>query len=267
MYTDTEGIVLRQTKTLDGRRMITLLSPKYGKIGAGTSITEKGKGKTALALRPFTYGRYELFKSRDSFSINGAETKKSFYRIGEDVEKYMAAVYALELTEKVTQENQNSQGIFNLLLDFLQTIEKRKAKFETPLLSYQTNILKLTGTFPRLSECVICGNPVDESAENVGFSVPEGGVVCESCMKGANCTGNSDKDGLIYRIDSIIIRVLKYFSTHSIAALEKLALEEKIEKRLGSMIRDYLSYHLDVGDLKSEGFFREVKYGDYIRKD
>ncbi len=247
--------------------MITLLSPKYGKIGAGTSITEKGKGKTALALRPFTYGSYELFKSRDSYSINGAETKKNFYRIGEDVEKYMAAAYVLELTEKVTQENQKAQGIFNLLLDFLQTVEKRKSNFETLILAYQTNILKLTGTFPALSDCANCGKKIDDSVENILFSVKDGGIICENCSCFENNNDNSVKDALIYRIDSSIIKVLKYFSTHSIAALEKLALDEKIEKKLSSLIREYISYHLDVGDLKSEGFFREVKYGDYIRKD
>ena len=95
MYTDTEAVVLRQTKTLNGRRMITIFSQKYGKIGAGTSISEKGKNKSALALRPFCYGRYELFKGRETFNIQGAEVIESFYSLGEDVDKYFAASYAL----------------------------------------------------------------------------------------------------------------------------------------------------------------------------
>ncbi|MDD2217931.1 MAG: recombination protein O N-terminal domain-containing protein, partial [Eubacteriales bacterium] len=55
---------MKQTKATNGRRMIVLFSKKYGKISAGTGITEKGKGKSALAMRPFTFGRYELYKSR-----------------------------------------------------------------------------------------------------------------------------------------------------------------------------------------------------------
>ena len=62
MYTETEGIVLRQTKTVNGRRIILLFSEKYGKSAAGTSIKETGKKKSSLALRPFAYGRYELYK-------------------------------------------------------------------------------------------------------------------------------------------------------------------------------------------------------------
>ena len=88
MLTDTEGIVLRQIKTSYNRRMILLFSRRYGKISAGTSIGEKGRSKSALALRPFTYGRYELFKGRDSYNINSADVIKSFYGIGEDIDKY-----------------------------------------------------------------------------------------------------------------------------------------------------------------------------------
>ena len=93
MLTDTEGIVLRQIKTSYNRRMILLFSKKYGKISAGTSIQEKGRGKSSLALRPFTYGRYELFKNRDSYNINSADVLKSYYAIGEDVDKYMNAMF------------------------------------------------------------------------------------------------------------------------------------------------------------------------------
>ena len=48
MYTETEGINLRQTKTLNGSRMITLFSKNYGKIGAGTSLSERGKNRSSL---------------------------------------------------------------------------------------------------------------------------------------------------------------------------------------------------------------------------
>ena len=82
MLTDTEGIVLRQVKTSYGRRMVLLFSKKYGKISAGTSIAEKGRNRSSLALRPFTYGRYEMFKNRESYNINSADVIRSYYGIG-----------------------------------------------------------------------------------------------------------------------------------------------------------------------------------------
>ena len=72
MVTDTEGIVLRQTKALGGRRMITLFSKKYGKISVGTSLNEGGRNKTALAVKAFAYGKYELFV-RDGYEPQNAD--------------------------------------------------------------------------------------------------------------------------------------------------------------------------------------------------
>ncbi|MBR0481572.1 MAG: DNA repair protein RecO [Firmicutes bacterium] len=145
MYTETEGIILKQIKTTGGRRMILLLTEKYGMISAGTSIPEKGRNKSSLALRPFTMGRYELYKGRDSFSINGAETVKSFYSIGEDIDKYMAASYVLELTEKMVPEDEASPRMYELLKSFLELIADRKTEFDTPVIAYQIKALAASG--------------------------------------------------------------------------------------------------------------------------
>ncbi|MBK5262736.1 MAG: DNA repair protein RecO, partial [Peptostreptococcaceae bacterium] len=119
MYIDTEGVILKQVKTVNGRKIVLLFSNKYGKISAGTSISEKGRSKSALAMHPFTHGKYELYKNRDSYNINGAEVIKSYYKIGEDVDKYMACSYVLEFTEKLALENQRAPELFRLLIDFL----------------------------------------------------------------------------------------------------------------------------------------------------
>src|SRR5665647_137086 len=143
MYTDTEAVILRQIKTVNGRRMILLFSKKYGKISAGTLINEYGKNKSALSLRPFTYGRYELFKNKDSYNINGAEVIQSYYRIGENVDKYMNASYVLEFSDKILAEGDPSPAMFNLLTDFLTMMEQRKSAYETLVLGYICKSLTL----------------------------------------------------------------------------------------------------------------------------
>ena len=155
MLTDTEGIVLRQVKTSYGRRMILLFSKKYGKISAGTSIAERGKNKSSLALRPFTYGRYELFKNRDSYNINSADVLKSYYGIGEDVDKYMNGAYVLEFTERVLSEEVPAPAIFNLLIDFFDLLEMRKKGIGTLVLAYQTKVFKYSGVMPQLERCAV----------------------------------------------------------------------------------------------------------------
>lgn len=245
MITDTEGIVLRQIRASYGRRMILLFSKKFGKISAGTGIGERGKSKSSLALRPFTYGRYELFKGRDSYNINSAEALRSYYAIGEDVDKYMNGAYVLEFTEKVLAEGVPAPGIFNLLIDFFDILEKRERGIGTLVLAYQTKVLKYSGVLPVLDRCAMCG----EKKDPFKFSVEEGGVICSQCSQKIE---NSQSHTLIYDIEFGIVDILKYFTAHSLKKLESLALREDAGKLLQRILRDYAAYYLDASDIKSE---------------
>ena len=245
MLTDTEGIVLRLVNTSYGRRMILLFSKKYGKISAGTGLNERGKGKSSLALRPFTYGRYELFKNRDSYNINGAEVLKSYYGIGEDVDKYMNGAYVLEFTERVLAEEVPSPGIFSLLIDFFDLLENRDKGIGTLVLAYQTKVFRYTGVMPQLERCAICG----EEKPAFKFSVEEGGVICRDCFQAME---NLGPHALIYDIKFGILDILKYFTVNPLKKLENIALKEDAGKLLQEIIREYAAYYLDVSDLKSE---------------
>lgn len=248
MYTDTEGIILRQTKTVNGRRMVLLFSLKYGKISAGTGINERGRGKSALAMRPFTHGRYELFKSRDSYNINGAEVIQSYYGIGEDVDKYMTCAYVLEFTEKLLPEEQPSPQLFYLLVEFLSMMEQRKKRFETLVIAYQLKALALGGHMPVIDNCVRCG----EKNPAALFDIKEGGLVCANCAQ--KYPANNSNVSLIYQVNFGIVDILRYFLNNPLRSLEKLALDPSLERQLRAMIKDYVEYHLDLGQLKSEGF-------------
>ncbi len=247
MYTDTEGIVFRQVKTVNGRRMVLLFSKKYGKISAGTNISEKGKSKSSLALRPFTYGRYELFKNRDSYNINSTEVIRSYYRIGEDVEKYMHCSYVLEFTEKLLQEEAPAPGIFNMILDFFDIMEKRTKKYSSLILAYQIKVLQETGSMPRVGQCVLCGEKEDPAL----FSVKDGGIICKHCCLNFQ---DSKNDTLIYPINFGIVNILRYILDNSLKSFENLALDDEILKQLNRIMKSYIAYHLDIGELRSEGF-------------
>jgi DNA repair protein RecO (recombination protein O) len=250
MYTDTEGIIFRQVKTVNGRRMVLLFSQKYGKISAGTNISEKGKNKSSLAMRPFTYGRYELFKNRESFHINGTEVIKSYYRIGEDVEKYMYSSYVLEFTEKLLQEEAPAPGIFRMILDFFDIMEKRSKKYSSLILAYQIKVLQEVGSMPQVRQCVVCGG----KEEPAFFGVKEGGVICSRCCQNIHDNKN---DALIYSVNFGIVNILRYILDNPLKSFENLALDDEIQKKLSRIIKSYLSYHLDIGELKSESFLIE----------
>lgn len=261
MYIDTEGVILKQVRTLNNRRMLLLFSKKYGKISAGSNLSEKGKGKQSLAMKPFTYGRYELFKGREIYNINAAEVIKSFYKIGEDVDKYMSCSYILEFTEKLLPENQPAPALFDLLIDFLEVIERRSKKYPSLVAAYQFKALQHSGNAPQIKACANCGNVAQikacansgDAKDGVHFSIKDGGILCKSCFKTRN-VDSKDKDTLIYDVDFGIVNIISYILDNPIACFEKLALDEVSLTKIQQILKSYILYHYDIEALKSEAF-------------
>lgn len=248
MIAETDGIVLRQVKAVNGRRMISIFSRKYGKISVGTNLNEGGKGKTALAIRPFTYGRYEIFTNRENHNLNNGQVKKSYYKIGENLDKYMETSFVLELTEKLLIEEHPQQRIFLLLLDFLEEMEKREKNQSTLVLAYMVKILNILGAMPNIASCCVCGE--ENLKKNREFSVKEGGIICPDCSEKIK---RSDNEPLIYSANFGIVGVLKYLNEMPFSAFKNLALDEEIAGELKKILKEYMTFHFDIGKLKSEG--------------
>ncbi len=245
MRFDTEGIVLKEVKLSDGRRIIHLFTRKEGKICAGTSISEKGKSKSALALKPFTVAEYSIYKNRESYNISSAEFKKSYYGLGEDIDRYIYGSYVLELTEKILAEGEPAPGVYSLLMDFLFEMELRTKKFDTLVIGYEVKLLKVLGIMPDLSAC----KGKTEKDGPFYLHVPDGRVICEKCKIKE---GFEPKESLIYTLSFDILEVLKFLAVKPLSELRRLALNEQISDGTQELIKKYMAYHLEIGSLKSE---------------
>ena len=225
MIVETEGVVLKQVKMVNGRKMLTLFTRKFGKISIGTNISEGGKNKTALSIRPFTYANYEIFKTRENYNLNSGQVLESYFSIGENLDKYVDSSYALELTEKVLIDELPNPRLFAHLTDFLKEIEKRQKVDKTLLIAYETKLIDDIGILPDLDD-------MDSVKESL----------------------NEELSSLILNARFDIIKILKYMRNEPLSAFSKIALEKDIEKVLFEALKKYISYHLDIEDLKSELF-------------
>lgn len=240
-----KGFVIRQTKTLNGRRMILMFSDKYGKISAGTSVSEKSKSKSALALRPFTLGRYEIITKKHFYTIKSGDVINSYFDIGEDVDRFMNASYVLEFTDKIMPEEAPSKEMFELLSNYMSLIEGRKRGFETLTLAFLVKALQIAGITPEIKKCIQCG---EENTPSY-FDVKAAGIVCENCHENAS---NNSSDELRYSINFDIVKVLIFLLENDIKSMEKLDLDDEKRVILLKMLRDHAEYHLGIGKLKSE---------------
>ena len=247
MIINAEGIVLRQRKIANNRRMIVLFTKQYGKLSAGTSVNEKSRSKAALALRPFTYAEYDIFKGREAFSINTASVSKSFYSIGEDIDRFMTASAFIEYLDKVLPEGEPMPKLFDLALEFLQSVSASDSAPETLLFAFIVKTLSMLGVAPELSCCVNCGKSPEDFGEGFKmFSVSGGGIICPDCAE----EEKREAESLIYRPDFDIIDVFRYFSTKPIQTFEKVDLKPAVRKEVRDILADYTDRYLGVDVLR-----------------
>ena len=247
MIINAEGIVLRQRKISNNRRMIVLFTRQYGRLTAGTSITERGKSRSALALRPFTHAEYDIFKGRETYSINSANVLQSYYSIGEDINRYMTAAAFLQYLEKVLEEGQAMPALFNLCLDFLKSVSVCKSGHETLLYAFIVKSLRMLGVAPEITCCVNCGKDLAEIAGPHIFSVSSGGIECPECAE----IERQDSSTLIYRPSLDIIGVLRYFESKPLATFEKINLKKEDAKAVREILASYTERYLDADVLSN----------------
>ena len=248
MIVDTEGIILRQFKTVNGRTMLVMFSRKLGKISVATNLTGGGKNRSALAAKPFAYGSYELYKGRELYDLNSGRVIESYYGIGDDLDRFGSASYCLELTDRILMEEDPQPKLFVELTEYLKAIEQSKGNGLTLTMAYIVKALDHTGTMPELDHCSICGKDMT-GLRPAAFSVKDGGIICGDCM---DQTDKTDEGTLIYTVNFDIINILKYFKNEPFSRFEKIRLDDRLADQLIKILKSYMAYHLDVKDLKSE---------------
>ncbi len=257
MYTETDGIVIKKVRLTNGKNMLTLFTKKFGKISAASNITENNRSKSSMAVRPFSYSRFEMYKNPGSYNIINGELLRSYYKIGEDIDKYVQAAYVMEYTDKILAEGTQANGIYDLILDYFDMIVRRKDKYSTLTIAYQLKTLKYLGIAPVLAHCANCTKRENPAV----FSVKDGGVLCVDCLNEAqkielqkNKNGYKNDEMLIYSLNFDIINAVTYILNNPLKALESVTLKPEIEKGLRHVLRQYVNYHLDIGKLKTESF-------------
>ncbi len=225
-----------------------LFTKQYGKLSAGTSVNEKSRTKAALALRPFTYAEYDIFKGREAYSINSAQVNKSFYSIGEDIDRFMNASAFIEYLDKVLEEGVPAPKLFDLSLEFLQSVSECRTGTETLLYAFMVKSFRMLGVAPELSCCVNCGKaPERFGGKFKMFSVSGGGIVCPECAE----EEKREADSLIYRPDFDIISMFRYFESKPIKTFERVDLKPGVRNEVREILSEYINRYLGADVLAS----------------
>lgn len=195
------------------------------------------EGKTAHSLREVDFCVLEnmccIEEIGGSYHINSCEPIEVFYNVRIDLDKLQYAAYIAKIIEDVTNENDSSFNILQLVLNTIYTISETEMNRELVLAIFKIRLMSLIGFTPEVTKCVNCS----EKENITHFSIKNSGVKCETCAK-LDKSVIKISEATLYAIKYIIMAPAKKLFSFSISEdsieelklISKVYLEDKLEK-------------------------------------
>lgn len=228
----TKGIILLENNMGDFDKMVTLLTPA-GKIGCAAKGARRNNSSLMAATQYICFGDYVLYKGGNSYKINSCETIEVFYNIRTDLDKLKYAAHITKIVNDVTDENQNTYRILQLILNTLYVISETDRNLDFVLAIFRLRLLCLLGFKPQTNKCWNCSKTSDIKF----FSIRDSTVKCENCGrtdKSAISISPSTFDAIRYIVGSEAKKIFSFdIPEDSIKELDlvtKIYLNEKLEK-------------------------------------
>lgn len=173
------GIVLSENNVGDFDKMLTVLTPNYGKISCVAKGARRPKSALLAGTQMFCFGEYLAFKGTETFHINSVEPIEVFYNIRTDLDKLKYAVHINKIVQDVTEENQNCYKTLQLMLNTLYVISETNKELDLILAIFKMRLLCILGFTPNVQNCKNC----NEKEKIEGFSIKDNGLKCVACAK------------------------------------------------------------------------------------
>lgn len=227
------GIVIAENNMGDYDKMLTILTPNYGKISCVAKGARRPQSALLAGTQLFCFGEYMMYKGTNTYHINSCETIEIFYNLRTDLDKLKYAIHINKIIQDITEENENCYKILQLFLNTLYTISETDKDKDFVLSVFKLRLLCILGFMPRVTKCVSCK---DEN-ELTKFSIRDNGFKCEACGKQDKSSlemSESTKSAILYTISAHPKKLysfsLKDDSLREFELISKIYFNEKLEK-------------------------------------
>ena len=175
MYLTTQGLVLRVTDYNDRDALLTLLTPKHGKLTVKARGLRRKNSPLIAPCQLLAYGEFTLFENRGYYTVNEAHSLELFQDLRRDLIKLSLGTYFAQVSEVLSQEDMPNPDLLSLVLNCLFALSRLKEPEEKVKAVFELRAACLSGYEPDLSGCHACGNPLADR-----FDVSAGQLECQA---------------------------------------------------------------------------------------
>lgn len=235
------GVVLSESNMGDFDKMLTILTPNYGKISCVAKGARRPKSALLAGTQMFCFGEYLVYKGSQTYHINSVEPIEVFYNLRIDLDKLKYAVHINKIVQDVTHENQNCYKILQLVLNTLYTISETDKNLDMVLGVFKLRLLCILGFTPQIMECTNC----KEKDNLLYFSIKDNGLKCKICGK---------QDTSTIQISESTLNAIKYTVTAPPKKLYSFNVKEEALEEFKLVSKVYFNEKLEK-EYKLEDLF------------
>lgn len=230
------GIVIKTVNIGESDRIITLLTPDNGLLSVSVKGARRTKSGFVACSQFLCYGEYTIARGRAHCFLKSANINRSFFEIGNDIERLTYASHMVDIAYDAAQEDQPAEDILNLLLNSLHLLCLGKIHLELLTAIYEIRILTLLGHVPFTEGCIVCGR---KDSPTFSFSFKKGGFLCDKSF----CT---ETDSNNFKMISGTANALYYITHSQPQKLFKFNVSNEVQEQLKYIARRFINEQFDA---------------------
>jgi DNA repair protein RecO (recombination protein O) len=242
----TDGLVLQHMDFGEADRLLTVFTPRLGRLRLLAKGARKPTSRKAGHLEPFTYVHLLVARGRNLDIVSQVETLEAFRPLREDLELASQAYYLAELINGFIEEGDENPPLFDLTLATLARLCEERDRM-LALRFFELRCLGFVGYQPQLYFCVECRAQL-EPVTNY-FHPPSGGVLCPR-------HGEAVRSAEPLAMPTF--KVLRYMQTHPWEQVKTLRIKPETHLDLEAILQRYIVYVLERR-LKSVDFIHRLR--------
>jgi DNA repair protein RecO (recombination protein O) len=146
----TTGIVLTRTDFGEADRIVTMLTPDYGKIRLMARGVRKPKSKLAGGIELFSVSDITFIKGKGEIdTLISTRLKKHFGEIVKDINRVQLGYELIKSLHRATEDEPEAE-YFELLQYALAALDQESIDLDLIRVWFQSQLLKLAGHSPNL---------------------------------------------------------------------------------------------------------------------
>ena len=227
------GMVLLSAAIGEYDKRVVILTKERGKISVFARGARRPNNHLMGLVNPFSFGRFELYEGRDSYTLKQGEIANYFTEIRTDMEASCYGMYFMEFASYYTREANDETQALKLLYQTIRTLCTYKIPLPLIRCIYELKLICINGEGPQVKTCMKC----KKEAQNVYFNTRMGGVICAVCEVGKT-------EGII-KLHTSTLYALQYIVGSTVEKLYSFTVSEEVLAQLQIIMKQYIAEYVD----------------------